>query len=182
LVSLGFHEVSSPTDCRHEVVGTYDFWFHRASSIELLLGQTPIGNPVPKDRPPPLCPRMLGWTVNAASTHHFKMPVPLALRISGSVRMPLRYFIRWVSLFQLSLLGARTLIVKNAIAVQVLGLARLVAYNVLATRLWNSTAISGGSFSRSLTGFYQEWPLDKPDPKQKKLCSPGIEPRSLNYW
>jgi hypothetical protein len=25
LISLGFHEVSSPTDCRHEVVGTYDF-------------------------------------------------------------------------------------------------------------------------------------------------------------
>jgi hypothetical protein len=32
-----------------------------------------------------------------------------------------------------------------------------------------------------MTGFYQEWPLDKPDPKQKKLRSPGIEPRSLNY-
>jgi hypothetical protein len=32
-----------------------------------------------------------------------------------------------------------------------------------------------------MTGFYQEWPLDKPDPKQKKLRSPGIKPRSLNY-
>jgi hypothetical protein len=40
LVSLGFHEVSSPTDRQHEVVGTYDFWFRRASSIELLLGLT----------------------------------------------------------------------------------------------------------------------------------------------
>jgi hypothetical protein len=38
LVSLGFHEVSSPTDCRYEVVGTYNFQFHRALSIELLLG------------------------------------------------------------------------------------------------------------------------------------------------
>jgi hypothetical protein len=51
------------------------------------------------------------------------------------VRVPLRYFIRWTSLFQLSLSGALTLIVKNAIAVQVLGLAHLVAYSVLATRL-----------------------------------------------
>jgi hypothetical protein len=38
LVSLGFHEVLSPTDRRHEVVGNYDFQFRRASSIELLLG------------------------------------------------------------------------------------------------------------------------------------------------
>jgi hypothetical protein len=43
LVSLGFHEVLSPTDRRHKVVGTYDFRFRRASSIELLLSQTPNG-------------------------------------------------------------------------------------------------------------------------------------------
>jgi hypothetical protein len=43
LVSLGFHEVSSPTDRQHEVVGTYDFQFRRASSIELLLGRTHNG-------------------------------------------------------------------------------------------------------------------------------------------
>jgi hypothetical protein len=70
-----------------------------------------MGNPLTKDSPPPLCPHMLGWTVNAASTHHFKMPVPLALRISGSVHLPLRYFIRWISLFQSSLSGACTLVV-----------------------------------------------------------------------
>jgi hypothetical protein len=103
-----------------------------SDSIELrvlsfCLVELTMGNPLPKDRPPPLCPHMLGWTVNAASTHHFKMPVPLELRISGSMRMPLRYFIRWDSLFQLSLSGACTLVIKNAIAVQVLGLALLVA-------------------------------------------------------
>jgi hypothetical protein len=43
LVSLGFHEVSSPTDHWHEVVGTNDFLFRRASGIELLLGQTHDG-------------------------------------------------------------------------------------------------------------------------------------------
>jgi hypothetical protein len=31
LVSLGFHEVSSPTDHPHEVVSTHDFRFRRAS-------------------------------------------------------------------------------------------------------------------------------------------------------
>jgi hypothetical protein len=41
------------------------------------------GNPLPKDRPP-----------NAASTHHFKISVPLALRVRGSMHVPLRYFIR----------------------------------------------------------------------------------------
>jgi hypothetical protein len=30
LVSLGFHEVSSPTDCWHEVIGTHNFQFLRA--------------------------------------------------------------------------------------------------------------------------------------------------------
>jgi hypothetical protein len=33
----------------------------------------------------------------------------------------------------------------------------------------------------SVTRFYQEWPLDKSDPKQKKLRSQGIEPRTLYY-
>jgi hypothetical protein len=43
LVSLGFREVSSPTDCWREVIGTYDFQLHRALSIELLLGRTHNG-------------------------------------------------------------------------------------------------------------------------------------------
>jgi hypothetical protein len=49
--------------------------------------------------------------------------------------MPLRYFIWWTSLFQSSLSGACTPVVKNAIAVHVSGLAHLVAYSILATRL-----------------------------------------------
>jgi hypothetical protein len=71
--------------------------------LSFCLVKLTMGNPLPKDRPPPLCPHMLGWTANAASTHHFKMPVLLALRISGSVPVPLRYFIRRVSLFQIIL-------------------------------------------------------------------------------
>ena len=30
-----------------------------------------IGNPRPKDNPPPECSRILGWTANNSSTHHF---------------------------------------------------------------------------------------------------------------
>jgi hypothetical protein len=100
-----------------------------------------MGKPRPKDRPPPECPRMLVWTANDASTHHFKMPLPLALNISGTLWVPLMYLIRWTNLVQSSLSGSHTLVVQNAIAVQVSGLARLVAYKVFATRLWNSAAL-----------------------------------------
>jgi hypothetical protein len=43
------------------------------------------------------CPHMLGCTANDASTHHFKMPLPLALSISGIVRVPLMYLIKWTN-------------------------------------------------------------------------------------
>jgi hypothetical protein len=115
-------------------------------SVELLvlsscLVELAMGNTRPKDRPPLECPRMLGWTVNDESTHHFKMPLQLALKIIGIVRVPLMYLLMWTNLVQSSLSGSRTLVVKNAIAVQVSGLDRLVAYKVFATRLWNSTAL-----------------------------------------
>jgi hypothetical protein len=38
LVSLGFHELSIPTGCQHEVISSHDFRSHRASGIEFLLG------------------------------------------------------------------------------------------------------------------------------------------------
>jgi hypothetical protein len=53
--------------------------------LSFCLVKLTMGNLLPKDRLPPLCPHMLGWTANVASTHHFKMPVPLALRIRGSM-------------------------------------------------------------------------------------------------
>jgi hypothetical protein len=94
-----------------------------------------MGKPRPRDSPPPECPYMLGCTANDASTHHFKMPLPLALSISDIVQVPLMYLIKWTNLFQMSLSGAHTLVVRNVIAMQVSGLARLVEYNVFATRL-----------------------------------------------
>jgi hypothetical protein len=44
------------------------------------------------------------------------------------------YLTNWTNLFQSSLSGARTLVVRNAIAVQVSGLARLVEYTIFATK------------------------------------------------
>ena len=94
-----------------------------------------MGNTRPKDNPPLEGPRMLGWTATDASTHHFKITLPLALRISGRVRVPLMYIIMWTILSQSSRSVAQTLVVRNATAVQVSGLARFVAYKVFATRL-----------------------------------------------
>ena len=94
-----------------------------------------MGNPRPKENPPTECPRILGWTANDASTHHFKIPLPLALIISGSVRVPLMYLIMWNILAQLYRLDACTTVFRNATDMQVYGLARLVAYKVFATRL-----------------------------------------------
>ncbi len=44
--------------------------------LSFCLVKLTMGNPLPKDRPPPLCPHMLGWTANAASTHHHGNHVP----------------------------------------------------------------------------------------------------------
>ena len=52
-------------------------------------------------------------------------------------------------LSQSSLSGARTLVVRNTMAVQVSGLELLVAYKLFATRLWNSTIFSWSSFLQS---------------------------------
>jgi hypothetical protein len=114
--------------------------------LRFCLVELMMGNPCPKDSPPPDCPCMLGCTSNDASTHHFRIPLPLALRISGIVQVPLMYLIRRTSLVQFSLSGVHTLIVKNAITVQVSGLAGLVTYSVFATSLWNSAALSCLSF------------------------------------
>ena len=101
-----------------------------------------IGNPHPKDKTPPECPLILGWTANDASTHHLKIPFPLVLRVSEILCVPLMYHIRCTNSTQSSLLGAHTLVVINTMAVQVSSLALLVALKVFATRLWNSTIFS----------------------------------------
>ena len=101
-----------------------------------------IGNPRPKDNPPPECTRILGWTENYASVHHFKIPLPLELRASESLLVPIRCHIICNNLSQYYLLGACTHVVRNFMAVQVSGIALLVAYKVFSARVWNSTTFS----------------------------------------
>ena len=94
-----------------------------------------MGNMRPKDNHPPECPRMLGWTADDEFNHHFKIPLPLELMISGSVRVPLMYLIMWTILAQYSISGDQTIGVRNATAVKVYSLDCLVAYKLFSTRL-----------------------------------------------
>ena len=100
--------------------------------IFCLLGLT-IVNPHPKDKPPLVCPHILLLTKNDAPTQQFNIPLPLALRVSGSVRMPLMYCIKWTSLDRSLSSGACNVIFKNAMAMQVSGHAHFVAYKLFAT-------------------------------------------------
>jgi hypothetical protein len=109
-------------------------------SVELLVlsfcfVEFTMGKPRPIDRPPPVCPCILGCVAKEPSIHHLMMLLPLALRVNGSCLVPLRYLIICVNFSQSSLSGFVTRIVRKATAVQVSGLAHLVAYNVFATRL-----------------------------------------------
>ena len=59
-----------------------------------------VGNARSNDNTPLQCPRILVWTENNASTHHFKIPPLLALRTSGSVGVPMMYRIIWTTMVQ----------------------------------------------------------------------------------
>ena len=109
------------------------------SVLSFYFVEPPIGNPRPKDKNPTECTLILVWTANGASTHNFKIPLPLSLRVSESLRVLLMYHIRCTNLSQLSLSGARDLVLRNTMDVQVSGIYLLVSYKVFATRLWNST-------------------------------------------
>ena len=85
-----------------------------------------IGNPRPKDDPTPECPQILVWTSSDASTHHLKIPLPLSMRVSIILHVPLIYCIRCTKLAQSSSLGASTLFVINAMDEQVSGRSLLL--------------------------------------------------------
>ena len=116
----------------------------RSVSVELFVlifffVELMIGNPRSKDNPPHECPRILGWTANNASIHHFKISLLLALRVSESLSVLLFYHIRCTKLSQSPLSGTCTLVFRNAMDMQVSGLALLVVLKFFATRTWNST-------------------------------------------
>jgi hypothetical protein len=74
-----------------------------SDSVELLvlsfcLVELEIGKPRPMVSPAPVWSHTLGLTANDPSTHHFEIPVPQALRISGNFPVPLKWCMRWTSL------------------------------------------------------------------------------------
>ena len=110
--------------------------------LKLCFMEITIGDTHPKYKPPNECPRILGWNENYASTHHLKIPLPLVLRVSGSLYVPLMYHIICTNLPQSSLSGTCTLVVINMMSVQVSVLYLLVEYKVFDTILWNSMTFS----------------------------------------
>ena len=116
-------------------------------SVELLvfsfcLVDVEIGKPLPIVKPPPVCPRIFGCTANEASTYHISNPSLSAPNTKGLTLSFLKYSIRCLSFSQSSLSGALTLVVRNATDRHVSGLALLVTYNIFATMVWKSAAIS----------------------------------------
>ena len=101
-----------------------------------------FGNPRPKYKPPPGCPHILGWTINHASTHHFKISLLLALIDIESLCLPLLYHIICTNLSRSSFPGDLTIVVLNPMVIQVSVISLLVAYKVFAIRLWNSMNFS----------------------------------------
>ena len=65
----------------------------RCETVELAMG-----NHLPLDIPPLVCPLILVFTANYPEIHSFSMTFLLALRISVKSLVPLVYFIRWTNL------------------------------------------------------------------------------------
>jgi hypothetical protein len=123
-------------------------------SVELLVFnfcfvKTEKRNPLPIVSLPPVCMRMFGCTANEASMYHINSPLLSAPKTRGQSRSPLKYSIRWQSFNQSLVSGALTLVVRNAIARHVSGLALLVTYRVFATIVWESADTASNNFSQS---------------------------------
>ena len=91
--------------------------------------------PFPSDMQPPEWPRILGCVACEPSTHHLGTGTESALRVNDRLGEPRRYRMRRVSFFQSSWSGPLTRVVRNATAVAMSGLARLVRNRHLATKL-----------------------------------------------
>ena len=94
----------------------------------------------PRLRHPPVCPRQSRWDAWDPSTYQRNTDMSLGRMMRGSSKVPLKYLTRCISLFQSSTSGPLTLVVRKATAVAMLGLAHLVRYKLLATKLWKTEA------------------------------------------
>ena len=113
------------------------------------LVDTEIGKPLPIVNPPPVCPRMFGWTANDASTYHMSIPSLSAPSMRGLSLSPLRYSTKWLSFSQSSMSGDLTLMVRNAMARLISGLALLVTYNAFVPIVWKAAAASLDNYLQS---------------------------------
>ena len=100
-------------------------------SVELLVFsfcfvEAVMGNCLPIDKPPPVWPCIFGCTANKALTYHINSPSFSAPKTRGWALSFLKYSMRWRSFSHSSLLGALTLIDRNAINRHTSGLALLV--------------------------------------------------------
>ena len=102
--------------------------------LRLCLVELKIVNTLSIDITQPVQPIMFGYTVIDPSIQNFSMPLPLALRISGRLLVPLIYFIIWTNLAQSSLSDSLTLAARNETSVHLSGLTHLIANNIFAPR------------------------------------------------
>ena len=101
-------------------------------TLHFCLVDVTTGHPVPMVKTPPVWPLMSGCVANDASTCQCSTPVFKAPSTSGKSRVLFKYTTRCLSFRQSSSLGALTLVVRNATANTVSGLAHFVTYNIIA--------------------------------------------------
>ena len=145
-VSLTLQKIPCPTYIQHEVTIAYQFSLCRAAGVEFLFCGTHNGKSAPQRQSSTRMPSHVRMDSKRCVHLPLQIPLPLAMRISRSVRVPLLYLIMWTILSQSSRAGAQTLLIRNSTDVQVSGLA-CVLYNVFVTKLCNCTVLLCGSFS-----------------------------------
>ena len=137
--------------CASKKYRIHNIWGNRSSpptssaSVDLFvfsfcLFEAEYRAPLPIDIIPPLCLFMLWWTVNAASTHHFTVPVPSDSKVIMRSLVLMIYFRMRPSFLLFSSSGSLTLLVINYTLVRMYGCACLHIKGSLATIVWNAWA------------------------------------------
>ena len=89
---------------------------------------------------PPVWLFMSWFTVNAASTHHFTIPVPSYSKVSTRSLVPLRYFSMRSNFLSLSSSGSLTCIFVKATPVRMSSRSRFHRKSIFSTMVLNAWA------------------------------------------
>ena len=149
LDSLRLHAQPGPQDLSYHFINCHQLPDGGAAYIDFCLVDVATAHPVSMVNAPPVWPLIFWCVANEASTCQFNTPVFKAPRISGRSQVLLRYWIRWPSLRQSSTSGSQTLVVGNATASNVSGLAHFVTYSIIAIMEWKDLAFVWSSFDAS---------------------------------